>query len=215
MNNLDISTHQKAFLAKAKKRNKPEIVDVEGLKIVVNPGVFPPATDTRLLVANIKITKGNRILDASTGSGAAAVAAGLQGASGLAIDINPKAVQNAIENFQRHKINMHTVESNLFANVPQEQFDYIFANGPFFEGEIVDPMDYACYGARTFIEELLSGIRTYLKRHGTLLIVMSAWSDLSHFKETAKKNRLLTNLKDTRKSDDGKRQYYLYAVSHS
>lgn len=205
--------HQIAFLAKAKARRKPETFDVEGIEIVVNPGVFPPATDTKLLISHIKCNKSHRILDITTGSGAAALTAGLQGASGLAVDINPLAVQNARENFQRHRVSMQAIESNLYVNVPLEQFDYIYANGPFFEGNIEEPMDYACYGASTFIGELLSGIRTYLKPRGKLLIVMSAWSDLNHFKKTAEKNHLLISLKSTRKSDDGQRSYHLYEVS--
>ena len=89
---------------------------------------------------------------------------------------------------------MEAIESNLFDNVPDEKFDQMFANGPFIEGDITDPMDYACYGARTFVEELLSGVKKHLKQDGKLLIVMSAWSDLDHFEETAKKNGLRTSL---------------------
>lgn len=208
----DIRKHQKAFLDKAKARKEPVVFNIEGIEVTVNPNVFPPATDTKLLVANIRTKKGERTLDLTTGSGSAAIAAGLQGASGLAIDINPDAVKNANENFKRHKIQMEAIESNLFENVPEEKFDQLFANGPFFEGDITDPMDYACYGARAFIEGLFSEVKKYLKKDGKLLMVMSAWSDLDHFEKTAQKNGLRTNLIAKRKSDDGERTYYLYEV---
>lgn len=208
----DIRKHQKAFLDKAKARKEPAVFNVEGIEITVNPNVFPPATDTKLLVANIHTKKGERTLDLTTGSGSAAIAAGLQGASGLAIDINPDAVKNANENFKRHKIQMEAIESNLFESVSEEQFDQIFANGPFFEGDITDPMDYACYGARAFIEGLFSGVKKYLKKDGKLLIVMTAWSDLDHFEKTAQENGLKVNLIAKRKSNDGERTYNLYEV---
>lgn len=208
----DIRKHQKAFLDKAKARKEPTVCIVEGVKVIVNPNVFPPATDTKLLVANIHTKRGERILDLTTGSGVAAIAAGLQGASGLAVDINPDAVANAGQNFLKHGVRIEAVISDLFANVLPQQFDQIFANGPFFEGDITDPLDYACYGARAFIDGLFSGVGKYLKPDGKLLIVMSAWSDLNHFAESAKKNSLSTRLLATRKSDDGQRLYQLYEV---
>lgn len=208
----DIRKHQRAFLEETKARKEPVIFNVEGIEVIVNPHVFPPATDTKLLITNIHTKKGERIIDLTTGSGSAAIAAGLQGASGLAIDINPDAVKNANQNFKRQEVQMEAIESNLFDNVPDEKFDQMFANGPFIEGDITDPMDYACYGARTFVEELLSGVKKHLKQDGKLLIVMSAWSDLDHFEETAKKNGLRTSLVATRKSDDGERIYNLYEV---
>lgn len=208
----NIRKHQKAFLDTAKARKEPIDFVIEGIKITVHPNVFSPATDTKLLVANIYTKKGERILDLTTGSGVAAVAAGLQGASGLAIDINSDAVKNANQNFKKHNVNMRAIQSNLFENVSTQQFDQIFANGPFFEGDIIDPMDYACYGAEAFIEGLFSGVKTYIKKDGKLLIVMAAWSNLKHFEETAKSNGLSTRLLASRKSDDGERTYNLYEV---
>ncbi len=207
-----IRSHQRAFLEQVKARREATAYTVEGVEIKVNPGVFPPATDTRLLASYIKTKPGERTLDLTTGAGVFAIVAGLQGATGVAADINPAAVENARENFSRHNVQMKAVQSNLFENIPQEQFDQIFANGPFFDGEITDPLDYACYGARAFIEGLFSAIPTRLKKDGKLLIVMSAWSDLQHFKETAKRSRLLTTLIATRNSDDGERTYNLYEV---
>lgn len=208
----DIRKHQIAFLDRAKARKEPVIYNVEGIDVVVNPNVFPPATDTKLLVANIHTKKGERTLDISTGSGSSAIVAGLQGASGVAVDINPDAVKNANQNFNRLKIQMEAIESNLFENIPEEKFDQIFANGPFFEGDISDPLDYACHGALTFVEGVFSGVRKYLKKEGKLLIVIAGWSDLKHFEKTAKNNALTTDLVATRKSDDGERTYDLYEV---
>ena len=208
----NIRKHQRAFLDKAKARKEPISFVVEGIEVIVNPNVFPPATDTKLLVANIRTKKGERTIDLTTGSGSAAIVAGLQGASGIAVDINPDAVENANQNFKRYDIQMEAIESNLFDFVPSEEFDQMFANGPFFEGDITDPIDYACYGAKAFIEGLFSGVKTHLKKGGKLLIVMSAWSDLKHFEETAKNNGLTTALVITRRSDDGERTYNLYEV---
>lgn len=213
MNVKDVRVHQRVFLDQLKIRRKPVSYTVSGVEIIVNPGVFPPATDTKLLAAFIKVAKEARILDLTTGSGAFSVIAGLQGATGIAVDINPKAVKNAEENFLKHNVNMQALESDLFGNVPDEQFDQIFVNGPFFEGRISDPLDYACYGARAFVEKLLSGAKTFLKPIGKILMVQSEWSDLKHFDLTVKSNGLRSNLIAKRSSDDGKRTYRLYEIN--
>lgn len=153
-------------------------------------------------------------MDLTTGSGVFSIIAGLQGASGIAVDINPKAVKNAQENCLKYGVNIQVIQSDLFDKVPKEQFDYIFVNGPFFEGNIKDPLDYACYGARDFIERLFSEVKAYLKQRGRVLIVLSAGSDLKHFQETVRKNKLISNLISTKNSDDDQRIYYLYEVTH-
>lgn len=208
-----IRAHQQKFLEQVKARKDPLSYKIEGLEIVVNPGVFPPATDTRLLAANIQVSPGQRTLDLTSGSGTFSIIAGLQGATGIAVDINAAAVINSAENFQRHGVAMQALQSDLFEKVPDEKFDQIFANGPFFDGDISDPLDYACYGARKFIDDLLSGTPSRLKPEGKLLIVLSAWSDLEHFKEAAKRNGLETQLTATRMSTDNEREYQLYELS--
>jgi release factor glutamine methyltransferase len=212
MNVRKIRDHQEAFLDKAKARKIPLTYTINDITIIVNPSVFPPATDTKLLVENIHAKVGERILDLTTGSGLFAIKAGLQGATGLAIDINPAAVNNANQNFKKYNVQMKAIEGNLFEKVPDEQFDQIFANGPFFEGEINDPLDYACYGAQSFIKNLLLGIRKYLKKKGKLLIVMSSWSDLKYFQGEVRSNKLIATLIATKNSDDNERSYNLYKV---
>jgi release factor glutamine methyltransferase len=208
-----IKKHQEAFLFKAKARTEPISISIQGIKAAVNPGVFPPATDTKLLISNIDVSEEDRIIDITTGSGTVAIIAGLQGASGYAVDINPKAVENARQNIEHYNVDIKVIESNLFSDVPEEKFNFIFANGPFFEGKIKDPMDYACYGARLFVENLLKQVSQRLKPKGKLLIVMSAWAELDHLEAEAKKNGLSFEITNRRKSDDGEREYLLYEIS--
>lgn len=212
MNAEEIKAHQRAFLDSVKSRIEPITYDVEGIDITVNPGVFPPATDTKLLASHIHVQPGVRTLDVTSGAGTFSVIAGLQGASGVAVDINPAAVRNSEENFKKYGVDMLAIKSDLFENVPDESFNYIYANGPFFEGDISDPLDYACYGAISFIERLLKELHSRLKPDGELLIVLSAMSDLKHFNKTLTSNNLDSSLIHMRLSDDGQRQYNLYSV---
>lgn len=208
-----IRDHQKAFLEKVKARQEKEHYTIEGIEIVVNPGVFPPATDTKLLASSVHVKKGDRILDVTTGSGVIPVVAGLQGATGVGVDINPAAVENARDNVSKYNVHMDIVESDLFDRIPSEKSDYIFANGPFFEGDIHDPLDYACYGAKSFIGRLFTGLKDRLKPSGKLFIVFYQWSDLDYVTQVASRSELSMVLKEAKKSDDGERTYLLYEVT--
>lgn len=214
MNKIDtIRAHQRSFLEQVKSRKEPTPYTIGGVEIIVNPGVFPPATDTKLLASHIRVTPQDRTLDITSGAGTFSVIAGLQGASGIAIDINLAAVRNSEENFKKFGVNMKAIQSDLFQNVPHELFDFIFANGPFFEGDISDPLDYACYGARSFTERLLPEVKMRLKPTGKLLMIVSEYSDLEHLASTIELANLTHSLVDTRQSDDGKRGYNLYAIT--
>src|ERR1043165_8719079 len=119
-----------------------------------------------------------------------------------------------MQNFEKHGVEMKVVESDLYHSIPAEKFDQIFANGPFFEGDILDPLDYACYGARKFIDGLLAGVPTYLKSDGKLLMVISEWSDMTYLEERIAINNLRSNLTATRRSDDGERVYNMYEITN-
>ena len=110
---------------------------------------------------------------------------------------------------------MEAIESDLYEAVPNESFDQMYANGPFFEGDILNPLDYACYGARAFMDGLLGGAAARLKPHGKLLVVMSAWSELDYFENAVKKNNLIMTQADSKSSDDGERTYHLYEITNS
>ena len=49
-----LTPHQKKFLIKIQQAKKPRYFNLQKLKIKVNPEVFPPATDTKLLAKNLK-----------------------------------------------------------------------------------------------------------------------------------------------------------------
>ena len=213
MSKSQTKLHQEAFLAKAKARTEPLFFTIEDVELKVNPGVFLPATDTKLLASHINPKSGDRILDLTTGAGFSAVIAGLRGASGYAIDINKAAIQNALENITKYKVDVKPLISNLFEKVPPEKFDQIYVNGPFFEGKIIDPLDYACYGAKFFYNALFKQLSLFLKPTGKALIVFSQSGDVFFLENEMKKNALNFLITDTRKSEDKLRTYLLYEVT--
>lgn len=209
-----IRAHQRAFLKALQAKTEPYIVKIRGIELVVDPGVFPPTTDSRLLADYTIMSVGESVLDLTTGCGTIAVIAGLQGASGIAVDINPKAVENAEKNFKRFRLPMIAMQSNLFSNVPREKFDLIVANGPYLEveGEIVDPLEYAFYGAHRFVTSLFHAAPDYLKDNGGLLVPFAEWGELEFFEDTTRACHFSFKVLGKRTSDDGQRTYRLYEL---
>lgn len=202
--------HQAIFLAELKAREEPYTVRVQGVDIVVNPGVFPPTTDSHLLAGYIQVNPGERVLDLTTGSGVFAVLAGLKGGSGVAADLNPAAVVNANENFKRFAVNFEAIKSDLFEKVPKEKFDQVLVNGPYTEGEVTDPLQLAFYGARSYLARFFSSAADYLKLDGKVLITFADWGEVDFLQSTAKANGFSLEVVDKKKSDTSDRMYTLY-----
>jgi methylase of polypeptide subunit release factors len=208
----DIRAHQAAYLDDLKKKKEPYFVRIKNIDIKILPGVFPPATDTYLFADHINVYRGDKVLDLTTGSGALAVIAGTQSASGIACDINKKAVENARENFQAFHVDFEIIESDLFKNIPVQQFDYIFANGPYIEGEIKESLEYAFYGARDFIERLFRDAGKYLSPDGKILITFAEWGENDYLKNVIARYNFQFDVLGEKSSSDGKRVYIMYEV---
>ena len=116
----------------------PETLSFNGLKIFVDPSVFSP--DPKITYSSAQVLKhfpvvqGKRVLDLGTGSGILAVTAAKHGAKEVvAVDIDPKAVENAKQNvialgFQAV---VTIIESDLFTKLNEEEkFDVIIAQLP-------------------------------------------------------------------------------------
>jgi release factor glutamine methyltransferase len=205
-----VKAHQAAFLTGLKKRTDYTSYTIERVEVLVGPRVFPPATDTKLLAAHTKIKPGDRFFEATTGSGIITVIAGLQGGEGVAVDINPDAVANANDNFHKHGLKVEAIESDLFDQVPAQKFDHIFANGPYFEGDLTEPLEASFYGAYRFVERLFSVAPRYLAPQGRILLTFAEWGELEHAEQSMTKNGFQFEVIDKRNSDDGQRTYRLY-----
>lgn len=204
--------HQEVFLKELKSKKEPYIVTVRGVDIVVNPGVFPPTTDSYLLAEHIQVKPGERVLDLTTGSGVFAVLAGLQETTGLTADLNPAAVINANENFRRFHLDFRAVYSDLFEKVPPERFDQIFVNGPYTEGEVNDPLQLSFYGAEKFLTRLFAQAGDFLKPGGIILITFAEWGDVDFLERIAEANGFSFRVLDKKRSEASTRVYRLYEV---
>lgn len=112
---------------------KKKIFKIQNNEIIIcsNPLVFHPSPHgTKGLGENIKISKGESVLDIGTGTGILAILAAKMGGKVLAVDILDDAVGCAVQNAILNKTEILVCKSDLFQKVPKRKYDVIIANVP-------------------------------------------------------------------------------------
>ena len=164
-------------------------VSAAGFRLAVYPTVFHPklfltSEFFARFLATIDLA-GKRVADVGTGSGILALAAARAGATVVALDINPQAVNAAFDNSRANGFGdrVTAMRSDLMsALAPGFLFDVIVSNPPFFSGEPRDVADRAWVAGPGYrdILSLFEQAHERLKPSGTMYILLSSDSDL-HF----------------------------------
>ena len=164
-------------------------VSAAGFRLAVYPTVFHPklfltSEFFARFLATIDLA-GKRVADVGTGSGILALAAARAGATVVALDINPQAVNAAFDNSRANGLGdrVTAIRSDLLsALAPDPSFDVIISNPPFFSGEPRDIADRAWVAGPGYrdIMSLFEQARQRLKPSGKMYVLLSSDSDL-HF----------------------------------
>lgn len=127
----------KQILDESQKETRPYTVQVNGLDIIVYPGVFSPKYfhDTEIFARHLPVIPGQALLEIGPGTGAVSIAAAYKGAERVvAVDINPQAVANTQANIEAHHLEerISVRHGDLYDALAEgEKFDTIFWNVPF------------------------------------------------------------------------------------
>lgn len=164
------------------------------LDFEVQPGVFIPRPSTETLVVEALTLMENRdaprILDLCTGSGCIAVtlAHAHPGATVVAVDLNPLAVEVARRNAERHQVadRVTLLPGDLYAPLPpHETFDLIVSNPPYVRDDELaslpaDVRDHEPALALTagpdgldVVRRIVAGLPSRLRDPGGVLIELS------------------------------------------
>ncbi|MER5266924.1 methyltransferase [Actinosynnema sp. NPDC002837] len=130
--NLDLATR---LARRPAERTGPIVCSLLGREWDVLDGVHCPTDDFSTAWFTFRLPYGpGPFLEMGCGAGVTAVTAALKGSSHVtAVDVNASAVRNTELNARRHGVadTVHTVHSDLFAEVPAGEFDIIFWNSSF------------------------------------------------------------------------------------
>jgi len=178
----------------------------KGIRLVIPPAVFHPGFffSTRLLlryIASLPL-KNKLLLELGAGSGLIAMYAARQGAAVTATDINPVAIHSLELNRQSNRIPLTIINSDLFTHIPQEAFDIIAINPPYYKKQPQTPADYAWYCGEQgeYFQQLFSGLQHYIHAQSIVLMVLCDGCDLDMIKDMAKKQLFELNCVLTKKN---------------
>ena len=163
--------------------NKQEFMK---LNFFVNENVLIPRADTEILVEEvISLSSGNKdkILDVCTGSGAIAVSLAkyIKNSNVIALDISKEALKIAEKNALDNNVSIKFIESDLFNNLKENNFDIIVSNPPYIKEDVINKLSIevkhepkiALDGGKDgldFYRKLSSESYKYLKKDGYLCL---------------------------------------------
>lgn len=173
---------------------KPRVYRYKDIRLVIPPEVFHPGFffSTRFLLQYINTlpVKGKRFLELGCGSGLISVAAANKGAVVTATDINPVAVEFLKKNSRENNSSMQVIASDLFADIPKQQFNIIAINPPYYKKQPLTAKDHAWYCGENgeYFANLFAGLPRYINEHTEILMVLADGCDREMIERLAAKN---------------------------
>lgn len=161
----------------------------KNIKLLIKKGVFHPGlfSSTKLLLENIESIDftGKSLLELGAGSGLISFRAWHKGADVTASDINPAAIEGLRVNLSQiseapgHKFKI--VLSDLFNQIPNQIFDFIIVNPPFYKGDPDNFEEHAWYAGSNFeyFKRFFNEIKDYI---GPDSVVLVAFADIPELK---------------------------------
>jgi len=178
----------------------------KGIRLVIPPAVFHPGFffSTRLLlryVATLAL-QNKSFLEPGAGSGLISLYAARKGAIVTATDINPVAISFLENNRHINRLQIEIIQSDLFTQIPEQAFDIIAINPPYYKKQPRTAAEYAWYcGERgEYFEHLFKGLRNYIHPQSVVLMVLCDGCDIQMIKDIAAQYGFKLNCVQTKKN---------------
>lgn len=156
-----------------------------GLDMAVPEGVYPPHefSSTRFFIdrfgaMDLANGEGRRWLEIGSGCGAISLMAARAGWDVTAVDLDDRCVGATRANAERNGLRVRAQVSDLFSAVPEESFDVVVFNQPFYHvSREVRPEELALASSSALHARFLREARTHLAPGGRALFTYSNCSD--------------------------------------
>lgn len=165
----------------------------------VPENVYEPAEDSFLLAENLRVRKGDFVLDMGAGCGILGIIAAAKASHVVAADINPYAVRCAKENAKLNHVmdKMSFICGDLFTPLREgEMFDLILFNAPYLPTKYRKAdfwLERAWAGGRRgreVINRFINEAPKRLKPKGLILLIQSSLSNVNETLEKFERNGL-------------------------
>jgi release factor glutamine methyltransferase len=164
--------------------SKKRIYRAHGLLIEVSPGVFHPglffSTEFLLQFISRQQLQSKSLLELGAGSGLLSLKAAQQGAIVTATDISTNAVENIRNNSVINSIPISVIQSDLFDDVPQQPFDWILINPPYYPKAPRGENDYPWYCGEhhEYFVKCFRNLSRFINSSSAIIMVLSDVCDL-------------------------------------
>lgn len=160
----------------------------KNINIKVFPGVFHPGLffSTKILLKYLEKIELNQkyILELGAGSGLISVYSAKKGAFVTASDISLTAVYNIEKNSKMNDAYVEVVHSDLFDEIPQQRYDYIIINPPYYKKTPTSEKEFAWFGGDDFqyFRKLFSQLDNFIYENTNVIMVLSDDTDFDMIK---------------------------------
>ena len=167
------------------------------MRITIKPGVFHPGFFFSSLLLMDFILKNElqekKMLELGAGAGLLSLVAASHGARVTASDISKTAADNISSNASQNKIDLKVFQSDLFHEIPADQFDLIVINPPYYKMNPVSEASYAWYCGENleFYSRLFAAVSPYLKPRAQIYMVLSQDCDIAGIRSLAEMNNFV------------------------
>jgi release factor glutamine methyltransferase len=172
----------------------PRNFKYRNISVEVIPGVFHPGFffSTKLLLSFLekqKLSETN-FLEMGCGSGIISIFAARQNAKVVAADIFSEAVLCTEKNAEKNQVKISVIESDLFKNIPAQQFDIIAVNPPYYKKEPSSPDQFAWYCGEhlEYFQHFFQQAKLFVHASSRVMMVLSDECDLAGIRSIAEKN---------------------------
>lgn len=179
--------------------SKTRMYQYKDICLEIAPQVFHPGFffSTQLLLQYIDKLPlhEKKFLELGCGSGLISMVAAKKGARVTATDINPVAVEFLKKNCKRNKVSLEIIQSDLFQNIPKQQFDIIAINPPYYKKQPVTPKDYAwfCGENGEYFSSLFETLAGYIHKDTQVLMVVFDGCDMEMINNFVAGNGFILN----------------------
>jgi release factor glutamine methyltransferase len=146
--------------------------------------------------------QGQRFLELGAGTGLISIQAAKNGATVTATDISPVAIECLRRNSDQNKVKLEIILSDLFASIPNQLFDIIAINPPYYKKQPLTMADHAWYCGENgeYYEQLFTKLGKYIHKNSLVLMVLSEECDINMISEIASGHNFYMQKKITKKS---------------
>ena len=151
----------------------------EDITLFLPAGVFHPGYfySTKFLLSFIlnQDLRNKQFLELGAGNGLISIAAAKRGAVVTSTDISEQALLSLRDNARTNHVDLHIIESDLFENIPQQRFDLIVINPPFYPLDARNDLERAWYCGKdyAYFRRLFEQLPAHMQADTKIYMVLS------------------------------------------